>query len=84
MLNLMQMTPGSVARLVQVDGERSFRRRLMELGFLPGTPVRLVRRVNVGDLVELEVRGCLVSLRHKEASRLLVREDDRAAESERQ
>jgi Fe2+ transport system protein FeoA len=44
----------------------------MELGFLPGTWVRLVRRVDVGSLVELEVRGCHVSLRHSEAELLLV------------
>ena len=44
----------------------------MELGFLPGTQVRLVRRVDVGRLVELEVRGCHVSLRRSEAEHLLV------------
>jgi GTPase involved in cell partitioning and DNA repair len=41
----------------------------MELGFLPGTSVRLVRRVGVGDLVEFEVRGSHISLRGSEASR---------------
>ena len=73
-----QMTPlphlpvGSTARIVQLEGERSFRRRLMELGLLPGTPLRLVRQVAVGDLVEIEVRGCHLSLRRSEADRLLV------------
>jgi Fe2+ transport system protein FeoA len=42
----------------------------MELGFLPGTRVRLVRRAGVADLVELEVRGGHISLRHSEASEL--------------
>ena len=44
----------------------------MELGLLPGTLLRLVRRVAVGNLVELEVRGTLVSLRLAEARRLTV------------
>ena len=39
----------------------------MELGFLPGTPIRLVRRVDIGDLVEFEVRGAHISLRRSEA-----------------
>lgn len=56
---------------MEIGGERSFRRRLMELGFLPGTLVRVVRRVGVGDLVELEVRGCHVSVRMGEAAQLL-------------
>ncbi len=72
MTSLHSIPPGSRARLVQIGGERSFRRRLMELGFLPGTSVRLVRRVDVGSLVELEVRGCHVSLRLSEAEHLLV------------
>lgn len=72
MTPLQNLRAGSSARLVQVGGERGFRRRLMELGLLPGTDVRIVRRVDVGGLVELEVRGCHVSLRQSEAQELLV------------
>lgn len=71
MKNLFEIMPGESAHLAQIGGERSFRRRLMELGFLPGTRVRLVRRVAIGDLVELEVRGSHISLRGSEASQLL-------------
>ena len=72
MVNLHSLSPGTSARLVQIGGERSFRRRLMELGMLPGTLVRLIRRVDVGSLIELEVRGCRVSLRRSEAEKLFV------------
>ncbi len=75
MTSLSFLAPGSSACLVQVGGERSFRRRLMELGFLPGTRVRMIRRVNVGDLVELEVRGCHVSIRQAEANQLMIQAD---------
>lgn len=67
---LHELRPGETARLTRVGGERSFQRRLMELGFLPGTCVRLVRRVAVGDLVEVEVRGGHISLRNSEAREL--------------
>ncbi len=70
MLTLDQMPVGARSRLESIDGDRTFRRRLMEMGLLPGTPVRLTRRVKVGGLVELRVRGCSVSLRVKEADRL--------------
>ena len=63
---------GRSARLVRLGGERSFRRRLMELGLLPGTPVRLVRRADVGGVLELEVRGCRVTVRRSEARLLEV------------
>jgi ferrous iron transport protein A len=70
MKSLFDIRPGESARLSHVGGERSFRRRLMELGFLPGTYVRLVRCVGISDLVELEVRGGHISLRRSEANEL--------------
>jgi len=70
MRTLKEMQVGSTAILSEIGGERTFRRRLMEMGLLPGTPVRLMRRVDVGGLVQLRVRGCSVSLRVREAERL--------------
>ncbi len=67
---LDDMRVGSRAKLDSIEGDRTFRRRLMEMGLLPGTSVRLTRRVRVGGLVELRVRGCSVSLRVTEAERL--------------
>jgi ferrous iron transport protein A len=71
-VRLPELSAGAEARLLRVGGPRSFRRRLMELGLLPGASVRVVRRVDVGDLVELEVRGCHISLRRGEARELWV------------
>jgi ferrous iron transport protein A len=72
MVPVSDIPPGSSARVTQVGGPRAFRRRLMELGLLPGTSVRLVRWVGIGDLLEVEVRGCHVSLRRGDAQQLLV------------
>lgn len=51
-----------------VGGPRSFRRRIMEMGLLPGTPIRVLRHNRAGGLVEFEVRGCTMSLRRSEAA----------------
>jgi ferrous iron transport protein A len=72
MTSLDALSPGSSARLVSIGGERAFRCRLMELGLLPGTFVRLIRKVNVGGVLELEVRGCRLSVRHGEARHVMV------------
>jgi ferrous iron transport protein A len=63
---------GARGRLVAVGGERAFRRRLLELGLLPGTAIRVVRRVDVGGLIEIEVAGGFLSLRRTEAAALAV------------
>jgi len=72
MTRLSDLPAGSTVSLVEVGGDRAFRRRLMELGLLPGTRLRLVRRVDIGDLLELEVRGCHLSLRRSDARLVLV------------
>jgi Fe2+ transport system protein FeoA len=69
---LNELRPGDRGRLSRVGGEGGFRRRLMEMGFLPGTEVRLVRAVAIGDLIELEVRGAHISLRRSEAGALFL------------
>ena len=69
---LDSLTDGSVGTLVRLGGERSFRRRLLELGLLPGTPVRLVRRARLGGVLEVEVRNCRLTLREGEARELYV------------
>jgi len=72
MTSLDSLPPGASARLLSVGGERAFRCRLMEMGLLPGTSVRLVRRADAGGVLELEVRGSRLTVRHGEARQLLV------------
>ncbi len=72
MIPLDRLEPGRSATLVQLGGERGFRRRLMELGLLPGTSLRVVRSVDVGAILEIEARGAHLSLRQREAAELLV------------
>ncbi len=72
MVNLPVLADGSEGRLVRLGGDRAFRRRLMELGLLPGTPVRVVRRADIGGVLELEVRRCRITVRTGEASQVFV------------
>ena len=53
---------------MEIGGAEGQRLRLMELGILPGTLIRFVRRAPMGDPLELEVRGFHLSLRAAEAS----------------
>jgi ferrous iron transport protein A len=53
--------------VTSVGGERGFRRRLMELGLVPGTAVRVTKVAPLGDPLELVVRGCSLSIRAAEA-----------------
>ncbi|MEO0323914.1 MAG: ferrous iron transport protein A [Myxococcota bacterium] len=63
---------GTDAIVRRVEGPRSLRRRLMEMGLLPGTAVRLVRRAPMGDPLELRLRGFSLSLRRRDANAVQV------------
>lgn len=72
MTSLDRMADGSEGRLVRLGGDRTFRRRLMELGLLPGTAVRVVRQAPLGGVIQLEVRRSRLTVRLSEASQLYV------------
>jgi ferrous iron transport protein A len=59
--------------ITAIDGTRSFRRRLMEMGLVPGTGVRVVNVAPLGDPLEIEVRASRLSIRKAEAALIVVR-----------
>ncbi len=68
---LAELGLGGRARVRRVRAKRKgagdLSLRLMEMGFVPGTRVTLVKRAPLGDPLELRVRGSHVSLRRAEA-----------------
>lgn len=66
-------TPAVIDR---IDGDRPFRRRLMELGFLPGVSVQVLGVAPFGDPMDVEIRGCRFSLRNAEAACVRVIADE--------
>lgn len=67
MMTLDQVVPGVLVVVETVGGARAFRRRLMELGIIPGTRVEVLRVAPFGDPMELLARGCHLSIRASEA-----------------
>lgn len=63
------------ATIVSVGGARGFRRRLMEMGLVPGTNVRVVNVAPFGDPLEIELRTARLSIRRAEAAEIEVRVD---------
>ena len=71
-MNLAETRIGQVVTVEHVAGEGSFRRRLMELGLVPGTRVEVVGVAPLGDPLELLVRGGSLSIRRAEAQGVVV------------
>lgn len=58
--------------ITNVDGSRSFRRRLMEMGLVPGAEVIVRNVAPLGDPIEIEVRHGRLSIRKHEAAQIQV------------
>ena len=72
-VSLAELRRGRVAVVEAVGGERPFRRRLMEMGLVPGTRVSVVNVAPLGDPIEIELRHGRMSIRRHEASLVSVR-----------
>jgi Fe2+ transport system protein FeoA len=67
-VKLKDMEPGQRGIVKGFTGGEGDRLRLMEMGLLPGTEIRFIRRAPMGDPLEVEVRGFHLSLRSTEAA----------------
>ena len=70
---LSALAPGRVATIIKVDTSSAEGRRLLDLGFLPGTEIRVARRAPLGDPIAFYLRGGEFCLRGSEAARIRVR-----------
>ncbi len=70
---LSELSPGQDATIVSVDDTGPIGRRLLDLGLLPGTPVRALRHAPLGDPGVYELRGYRLCLRRTESERVQVR-----------
>ncbi|MDP0499428.1 MAG: FeoA family protein [Verrucomicrobiota bacterium JB022] len=72
-LCLHQVEPGQEAIIEALTLDERESIRLMEMGLLPGTHIKVIRYAPLGDPMEVEVRGYYLSLRRREASGISVR-----------
>jgi len=72
-VTLGELPIGGSAIVDRVEGARAFRRRLLELGLIPGTKVEVLRVAPLGDPIELLVRGYRLSLRREDAALVSLR-----------
>ena len=69
---LASIALGKSATIKTVEGSRVFRRRLLEMGLIPGVQVRVVTIAPLGDPLRIEIRGGQWSIRRNEAAQIEV------------
>ena len=71
-VSLDALEAGRHARVVAVRGSSAVARRLMEMGVVPGAPVRVIKAAPLGDPLEVRVRNYHLALRRSEAQTVSV------------
>ncbi len=71
-LTLASLQPGERGVICGFADLDQFTQRLMQLGFVEGTELKILRRAPTGDPIEVEVIGYALSLRLEEARAIYV------------
>lgn len=78
-MRLSELNTGDIAVVVKILGHGAFRKRVMEMGFVKGRPVRVLLHAPLKDPIKYGVMNYEVSLRTAEARMIeVVKIDDPA------
>ena len=79
-MKLSELKTGERAVIVKVNGHGSFRKRIIEMGFIRGKLVKVVLNAPLKDPIEYEIIGYKISLRREEADKIEVLSESEAKE----
>lgn len=66
-MTLDEMKLGQECEIVDVIADGMLGQRLLDMGFIPGTRIRIIRNAPLIDPIEIEMKGYNISLRHSDA-----------------
>lgn len=64
--------PGEKAKVSKVLGTGGVKRRIVDLGIVPGAEIKMERYAPLGDPMEVKLRGNHLSLRKEEAEGIIL------------
>ncbi len=79
-MKLSELRTGERGVIVKVNGHGSFRKRIIEMGFVKGNKVKVILNAPLRDPIEYEIIGYKISLRREEASKIEVISETEAKE----
>ena len=71
-MDLAQLVPGDRARIVSMTTKGALKRRLLDMGLLPGEEVVVHKVAPLGDPIEIAIKCYRLSLRKSEAAEIVV------------
>jgi len=70
--SLADLTVGTKCKISSIELDGLLRRRVLDLGMIPGTQVECIRRSPAGDPIAFRVRNTTIALRSDDAGLIKV------------
>ncbi|MBU3090561.1 ferrous iron transport protein A [Clostridium sp. CM028] len=72
-MSIYDLKPGDKALIDSVCGDDKFAKRLLALGFIEGTEVKLVATAPLGDPIIINLRGFNLAIRKNDAKNISIK-----------
>lgn len=72
-LSLAGLKPGQQGLVISLTANGLTRRRMLDLGLVPGTLVESLRRSPAGDPTAYRIRGAVIALRAEEGNQIVIK-----------
>lgn len=74
MMKVSEMEVNKIGIIKAVLGNGSLRHRLLEMGIIPGTKLKLIKKAPLGDPMQIQIRNFYLSIRKADAEMIEIEE----------
>ena len=72
MKTLADLKPCQFGKVIRLGSTGEFRRRIIDMGIVPGTVILMKKVALMGDPIEISLRGYSLSIRKSDARKIVV------------
>lgn len=66
-MTLNELIPGQIGKVIKLSGKGPLKRRIIDMGIIPGAIITMKRIAPLGDPIEISIRGYELSIRKSDA-----------------
>lgn len=71
-MNLLELKSGQVAKIVKISGVKELKKRLVDMGVIPGEHIKFQRNAPLGDPIHFVVKSTGIAIRLCDAENIVV------------
>lgn len=72
-LSLSSLPEGKTALIKGINTQESMKRRLYDIGLIPGTSIECLQKSMFGDPTAFLIRGTVIAIRKKDSDKIFVK-----------